>query len=193
MSTRRADQMAHAADFARARPCATALRDVIMRCMQANQAELDALPPIRWFDVRNAAGRTNSPGEVPLVTCYRCACVIADDDGGANRDDHEAWHRAVERQSMPADAQTPAGVDLERSSSSALTLFLRPREPGSELAEARAFEYRRVILPGNAVVRIGEHEIFIRQGEEKAVAVDSFDYELVRSAPEAPARRWWRR
>jgi hypothetical protein len=79
-------------------------------------------------------------------------------------------------------------IDLERSRSCALTLFKRPSadEPPP---------YRRVILPGNATVKIGDKELFIAQGMEKMVGpVESFEYELINWAPTRPhlIRRLWR-
>jgi Zn-finger nucleic acid-binding protein len=42
---------------------------------------------IKFFDVREGAR---------FEVCYRCGGVIVWDDEGANREDHIAWHKAIE-------------------------------------------------------------------------------------------------
>jgi hypothetical protein len=65
-------------------------------------------------------------------------------------------------------------INFQRSRSCALILFMHT-DP---------LTYREIVLPGNAVVRIGDGEIFIPQGSQRMVGpVDTFDYELVRSDP----------
>lgn len=36
------------------------------------------------------------PASWPLAVCRVCACIIVDDDEGANRAQHAEWHERIE-------------------------------------------------------------------------------------------------